>query len=209
MIVRNSIHMNMTFHRGTPLLPAHLVGTSSDAQGHTNLCIISALSIFIMCMHDTLPTGDFRDQAVSDGFNANGLLHENWIESMTKAYNNAANIAVIFTILTASADKETYISPFYSNELYLARAPSLNITIVKNSPSTAPDFNAVSTILGVPSGPLGGIPTAPPITTTVYIQKEDKALTETTAEILTRQRALFLTTDIDLVTFSITNVAPP
>ena len=125
-------------------------------------------------------------------------------KKLTKAYSNAADIAVIFSHLTAPADKEKNISPFYSDDFYHACAPSLNITTITNSPSTAHDFNAVFTILGVPAGPLGGIPAAAPVSTTVYIQKEDKALTEPTVEILTRQRALFLTADIDWSTCSIT-----
>ena len=208
-LVRSSIHTNSTFHRGTPLLTAHLVGTSYETQALTDLIIISVPSIFMMGMHDALPSGGFRDTAVADAFKGNGSKHENWIESITKAYNNAPDIAIIFAHLATAADKETHISPFYTDDLYPARAPSLNITIINRSTSTAPDFYAVSTILGVPAGPLGGVPVTVPAPTTVYIQKKDKALTESTAKILTRQRALFLTADIDWTTCSITNAGPP
>ena len=84
----------------------------------------------------------------------------------------------------------------------------VSISPASTTRQSAPDFNAVSTNLGIPVGLLGGAPTAAPATTIVYIQKEDKVLTESKAEILTRQKALFLTTDIDWDTCSITNFAP-
>ena len=167
-------------------MPRHIAGTAYATLGHTDLCIMPVPSIFIMGMHDALPTGDFRDVTVSNNFKANGPCDKNWIDSVTKAHDNANNIAMIFTLLTSDADRERYISPFYSNTLYPSRAPSLNITSITNSPIIAPDFKAVSTNLGIPLGPLGCVPTAAPAITTVYIQKEDKALAESTAEILTR-----------------------
>ena len=186
-IVRNTVHTNSTFHRGTPLLPWHLVGTTYEPRGLTDLVTISAPSVFMMGMHDVLPSGDFRDATVADAFKANSTEHENWIECVTKAYSNAVGIALIFALLPNAADKETYISSFYTDALYPASAPSLNITIVNRSASTAPDFNAVSTILGVPAGPLGGVPATPPASTTVYIQKEDKALTDPSPVIIAEQ----------------------
>jgi len=48
-----------------------------------------------------------------------------------------------------------------------------------------------------------------PTTTTVVIQKEDKALTEGTATILTRQKALFLMATIDFNNCMFKDVAPP
>ena len=42
-----------------------------------DLVIISVLSIFIMGMHDALPSGDFRDSTVADTFKVNGASHEN------------------------------------------------------------------------------------------------------------------------------------
>ena len=62
-----------------------------------------------MDIHDGLPTGDFRDVTVTNNFKVSGPDHKNWIDSVTKAYDNALNIAIIFTILSSTADKERYI----------------------------------------------------------------------------------------------------
>ena len=157
--------------------------------------MMSVLSLFIMGMHDALSTGCFRDAAAKDAFSADGIGYENWIESVIKAYDNATTITIIFN--NTKTEQNKCISSFFSDHLYPASAPCLNITSVNRLTSTIANFNAVSTNLGVSAGPLGGITLPLPMTTTVAIQKERKADTEAPAKILTRQKALFLTATID------------
>ena len=81
-----------------------------------------------MGMHDGLPTGDFRDATIANDFSVNGPDHKNWINSMTKAYDNAFDIAIISTILSSTADKETYISPFYTPTSFIRPANPVSIS---------------------------------------------------------------------------------
>ena len=101
-------------------------------------------------MH-ALPTGFVTDTAIKAAFNTNGTGRENWIESVIKAYNNAADIATIFH--NTRGEETACILTFYSENLYPASAPCLNINIVTRSASTITDFNAVSTNLGIPPVP--------------------------------------------------------
>ena len=87
-------------------MPWHLDGTTYETLGHTDLCIIPVPSLFIMGMHGALPMGDFRDATISNNFKVNGPCHENWVNSATKAYDNANDIAIIFTLLTSDANRE-------------------------------------------------------------------------------------------------------
>ena len=104
-----------------------------------------------MGMHDALPTGCVADAAIKDAFTANGSGHENWIESVIKVYDNAPDIANIFNNIRG--EETTYILFFFSDHLYPASAPCLNITSITRSASTIADFNAVSTNLGAPPAP--------------------------------------------------------
>ena len=148
-----------------------------------------------MCMLDARPIGCVTDMTIEDTFTANGTGHENVIESLIKAYDNAPDIAIIFGNIRG--EETTYISSFFSDHLYLASAPPcLTITSVNRSTCTIAYFYAVSTNLGVHAAPLRDITLPAPATNTVVIQKGDKAVS-------------FLTATINFYTCTLKDVTPP
>ena len=155
----------------------HIKGTSYKLAGHTDLCMMSVPSLFIMGMHDAPLTSCVTDTVVKDALSANRDGHKNLIESVIKAYHNTANIAIIFNSI--KTEQKKCISSFFSDNLYPASVLYLNITIANGLPSTIANFNAVPTNLGIHADPLGDITLPLHANTTVVIQKEDKAVLTT------------------------------